>query len=138
MQGMYGADTDVKLVPSYFPFVEPGLEIYAKIKDRWVEMGGAGMIHPGVIKTMGLDPKEYQGFAFGLGLDRLVMLQYGIEDIRLFYGGNLRFLNQFKRPGVSPDPVLVKKPKQTKGLKRQIVPPAQPVEPADEFWDGAE
>ena len=96
LQTMYGADADLKFVPSYFPFVEPGLEVYAKLGEKWLEIGGAGMIHPGVLKNMGVDPEKYQGFAFGMGIDRLVMLQYGVEDIRLFYNGNLRFLEQFK------------------------------------------
>lgn len=95
LKTMYGADVAVKLVPSFFPFTEPGLEIYAKVKGRWIEMGGAGMVHPGVMTNMGLDPEKFQGFAFGMGLDRLVMLQHGIDDIRLFYSGNLRFLKQF-------------------------------------------
>lgn len=95
LQGIYGADTELRFVPSYFPFVEPGLEVYAKLGDRWLEIGGAGMIHPGVLKNMGVNPERYQGFAFGMGIDRLVMLRYGIEDIRLLYNGNLRFLEQF-------------------------------------------
>lgn len=95
LQTMYGAQTELKFVPSYFPFVEPGLEIYAKLGNKWLEIGGAGMIHPGVLTNMGVNPDKYQGFAFGMGIDRLVMLQYGIEDIRLFYNGNMRFLEQF-------------------------------------------
>lgn len=93
---MYGSDVEVKLVPSFFPFTEPSLEIYAKVKERWIEMGGAGMIHPEVLTNMGLNPDKYQGFAFGMGIDRLVMLQHGIDDIRYFYSGNLRFLKQFE------------------------------------------
>ena len=96
LQTMYGSDAAIRFVPSYFPFVEPGLEIYAKLGEKWLEIGGAGMIHPGVLKNMGVDPEKYQGFAFGMGIDRLVMLQHGVEDIRLFYNGNLRFLEQFK------------------------------------------
>ncbi len=95
LQRIFGADVQIKFVPSYFPFVEPGLEIYALVNNRWIEMGGAGMIHPGVIKNMGLNPEKYQGFAFGVGVERLVLLLHGIDDIRLLYGGNLRFLSQF-------------------------------------------
>jgi phenylalanyl-tRNA synthetase alpha chain len=96
MREVYGADADVRFVPSYFPFVEPGLEIYTKIKGRWVEMGGAGTIHPRVLTNMGVDQTKYQGFAFGMGIDRLVMMKYGVEDVRHLYSGNLRFLGQFR------------------------------------------
>ncbi len=81
--------------PSYFPFVEPGLEIDIKLGDKWLEVMGAGMVHPNVLKAVGYDPKEIQGFAFGLGLERLAMIKYKIDDIRLFYSGDLRFINQF-------------------------------------------
>lgn len=92
---MYGSDVPLKFVPSFFPFTEPSLEIYAQVRGRWIEMGGAGMVHPEVVQNMGLDPNKYQGFAFGMGIDRLVMLQHGIDDIRYLYSGNLRFLKQF-------------------------------------------
>lgn len=92
---MYGPETEVKFVPSFFPFVEPGLEVSAKHNGKWLELLGAGMVHPTVIKNMGLDPEKYSGFAFGMGVDRLVMLKYGIEDIRLLRSGDLRFLKQF-------------------------------------------
>jgi phenylalanyl-tRNA synthetase alpha chain len=93
---MYGSDTKVKFIPAYFPFVEPGIEMYIQLNGRWLEMGGAGMIHPEVIKNMGLNPDKYQGFAFGWGIDRLVMLAHGIDDIRYLYNGSLRFLHQFQ------------------------------------------
>ena len=128
MQSMYGSDTLVKFVPSYFPFVEPGLEIYAKVGTRWIEMGGAGMIHPGVLKNMGVDPKKYQGFAFGMGVDRLVMLKYGIEDIRLLYSGNLRFLQQFK---------LTDQVEETASEKPAIKIASEPSRSTDSFWEGA-
>lgn len=96
MKAMYGSDIRLKFVPSYFPFVEPGFEVFAEFSGRWVELLGAGMIHPGVLANMGVDPEYYQGFAFGMGVDRLVMLQHGIDDIRYLYSGNLRFLGQFK------------------------------------------
>lgn len=95
LKTMYGADTEVRFIPSYFPFVEPGLEAYMRRDDSWLEVLGAGMIHPEVIEKMGLDPAKYQGFAFGMGLERLVMLGHGIDDIRHLYSGNLRFLKQF-------------------------------------------
>lgn len=93
---MYGADTEVLFVPAYFPFVEPGIEMHVKVNGRWIEMLGAGMIHPEVLENMGVNPNKYQGFAFGMGVDRLVMLAHGIDDIRHLYGGSLRFLHQFQ------------------------------------------
>lgn len=95
LHAIYGPEVAVRFVPSYFPFTEPSLEIYARVLGRWIEMGGAGMIHPEVIHNMGLDPDMHQGFAFGMGLDRLVALAHGIDDIRYLYSGNLRFLKQF-------------------------------------------
>lgn len=92
---MYGSDIETKFLPSYFPFVEPGLEVHIKLGNRWLEVMGAGMIHPGVIKNMGLNQNTFQGFAFGMGIDRLVAIANNIEDIRHFYSGNLRFLEQF-------------------------------------------
>lgn len=99
-----GLQTEVRLRPSFFPFVEPGAEVDMrltgegapeKLKDRWVEVLGAGMIHPNVLTAAGLDPKKYRGFAFGGGIDRLAMLRYGIDDIRLMHSADLRFINQF-------------------------------------------
>lgn len=99
-----GADVEVRFRPSFFPFVEPGVEVDArvsgehvpeKLRDRWIEMMGAGMVHPNVIKNAGLDPTKYQGFAFGMGLDRLAILRWSIDDIRLMHSGDLRFVNQF-------------------------------------------
>ncbi len=100
ISGFYGKDMDVRLRPGYFPFVEPGFELDIKYTDadgceKWMEMLGCGLMHPNVIKEAGLDPNEYQGLAFGIGFDRLVMLKYAIEDIRHLRGGDLRFLKQF-------------------------------------------
>ncbi len=85
--------------PSYFPFVEPGLEVDIKLKgfykNKWLEVMGAGMVHPYVFEAVGYKNLKVQGFAFGLGLDRLAMIKYQIPDIRLFYSGDLRFINQF-------------------------------------------
>jgi phenylalanyl-tRNA synthetase alpha chain len=86
---------EVRFRPSFFPFTEPSAEIDMKLKGRWLEISGAGQVHPAVIRNFGLDPERYIGFAFGSGLERLTMLRYGIEDLRLFFDGDLRFLSQF-------------------------------------------
>jgi phenylalanyl-tRNA synthetase alpha chain len=89
-------DLEVRFRPSFFPFTEPSAEIDMKLKGRWLEISGAGEVHPSVVKNFGLDPERYIGFAFGSGLERLTMLRYGIEDLRLFFEGDLRFLSQFR------------------------------------------
>ena len=100
----FGSDIKIRIRPGYFPFVEPGIEIdikeSKKVKGKsknsnWTEVAGAGMVHPNVFKNVGYNPKFCQGFAFGMGVDRLAMIKYGIDDIRLFYGGDLRFIRQF-------------------------------------------
>lgn len=93
-------DLQVRFRPSYFPFTEPSAEIdiafgSGPLKGRWLEVSGSGQVHPTVIKNMGFDPEKYIGFAFGSGIERLAMLRYGINDLRLFYEGDLRFLKQF-------------------------------------------
>lgn len=90
-----GPETKIRFRPSYFGFVEPAVEVDVWWKDRWLEMFGAGLVHPKVIKSAGLDPEEWKGFAFGGGIDRLVLLRYGIDDIRHLYTGDLRLINQF-------------------------------------------
>ena len=90
----------VRFRPSYFPFTEPSAEIDMRFADgpfkgRWLEISGSGQVHPAVVRNFGLDPERYIGFAFGSGLDRLTMLRYGIDDLRLFFDGDLRFLKQF-------------------------------------------
>lgn len=90
-QKFFGKSVEIRLRPSYFPFVEPGFEVDMKGAHGWLEMAGAGMVHPNVLKAAG----EWQGFAFGMGLDRLLMMKYKIDDIRLSYSGDLRFLKQF-------------------------------------------
>jgi phenylalanyl-tRNA synthetase alpha chain len=97
----------IRLRPSYFPFVEPGAEydiscIFCdgrgcrRCKETgFIEMGGAGMVHPAVFEQVGYDPERWTGFAFGLGIERIAMLRHGIDDIRLFYENDLRFLAQF-------------------------------------------
>ena len=92
---LFGNKTEIRFRPSYFPFVEPAVEVDAKVGDRWMEVLGAGLVHPNVLKAGGLDPDKWQGFAFAFGIDRIVMLKHGIDDIRLLYGGDLRFVNQF-------------------------------------------
>ena len=88
-------DLEVRFRPSYFPFTEPSAEIDMTFKDGWLEIGGCGMVHPQVLRNVDIDPAQYQGFAFGMGLDRLAMLRYGVNDLRLFFDGDLRFLRQF-------------------------------------------
>ncbi len=92
---MYGDDVQIRFRPSYFPFVEPGVEVDMLFNGKWLEMGGAGMVHPNVFKSVGIDPTVWSGFAFGLGVDRLVMRMHNITDIRMLYNGDLRFINQF-------------------------------------------
>lgn len=104
---LFGKKVNVRFRPGYFPFVEPGLELDFSCllcegkgcrvckKTGWVEFMGAGMVHENVLKAGGIDPKKYQGWAFGFGLTRLVMMRYGIDDIRLLTSGELRFIRQF-------------------------------------------
>jgi phenylalanyl-tRNA synthetase alpha chain len=92
---IYGDDVEIRFRPSFFPFVEPGVEVDMKWKGKWLEIGGAGLVHPNVLRAAGVDPDVWQGFAFGCGLDRLAILKFGIDDIRLFYNGDLRMINQF-------------------------------------------
>ena len=98
----FGGEVEVRFRPSFFPFVEPGVEVDMRIEmpgnklsGRWIEIMGAGMVHPNVLRDAGIDPDMYQGFAFGMGIDRLAVLKYGIDDIRSMYNGDLRFVNQF-------------------------------------------
>jgi phenylalanyl-tRNA synthetase alpha chain len=88
-------ELEVRFRPSFFPFTEPSAEIDMKLKGRWLEISGSGQVHPQVVRNFGLDPERHIGFAFGSGLERLTMLRYGIDDLRLFFDGDLRFLEQF-------------------------------------------
>jgi phenylalanyl-tRNA synthetase alpha chain len=88
-------ELEVRFRPSFFPFTEPSAEIDMKLKGNWLEISGSGQVHPSVVRNFGLDPERHIGFAFGSGLERLTMLRYGIDDLRLFYAGDLRFLEQF-------------------------------------------
>jgi phenylalanyl-tRNA synthetase alpha chain len=94
---VFGEKTEVRLRPSFFPFVEPGMEVdIYDPKKGWLEILGAGMVHPRVLEKAGYNPERYTGFAFGLGVERIAMLKYGIDDIRHFYNNDLRFLRQFQ------------------------------------------
>ncbi len=88
-------DLAVRFRPSFFPFTEPSAEIDMSFGGSWLEIGGCGMVHPNVLKNVNIDSEKYQGFAFGLGPDRLTMLRYGVNDLRLFFENDLRFLKQF-------------------------------------------
>ncbi len=94
-------DLALRFRPSFFPFTEPSAEIDIQFQSgplagRWLEVAGSGQVHPNVVRNMGLDPEEYIGFAFGMGPDRLTMLRYGVNDLRLFFDGDIRFLRQFR------------------------------------------
>ena len=105
---IFGRDVTVRLRPGFFPFVEPGFELDIQClicggkgcavckQSGWVELLPCGLVHPAVLRSCGVDPDEWNGFAFGLGLTRLAMMRYAIDDIRLFASGDLRFLNQFR------------------------------------------
>ncbi len=92
----FGEDKDIRLRPSYFPFTEPSVEVDVYNGEEYIEILGAGMVHPNVLKMGGYDPDKVRGFAFGIGVERLAMLKYNIDDIRHFYTNDIRFLNQFK------------------------------------------
>ena len=89
-------DLLVRFRPSFFPFTEPSTEIDMSFGKGWLEIGGCGMVHPRVLKNVGIDAQQFQGFAFGMGLDRLTMLRYGVNDLRLFFENDVRFLRQFR------------------------------------------
>ena len=88
-------DLQVRFRPSFFPFTEPSAEMDMSWRDGWLEIGGCGMVHPNVLKHVNIDSEKYLGFAFGLGVERLAMLRYGVNDLRQFYESDLRFLKQF-------------------------------------------
>jgi phenylalanyl-tRNA synthetase alpha chain len=106
LRGIFRRDLEIRLRPGFFPFVEPGFELDARCpfcttgcsvckQSRWIELLPCGLVHPNVLTACGIDPEEWSGFAFGLGLSRLTMLRFGITDVRLLLGGDLRFLEQF-------------------------------------------
>jgi len=93
----FGEKMEIRFRPSYFPFVEPGVEVDIKNPKtgKWLEILGAGIVHPRALVNVGIDPRKYQGLAFGPGIERLAMIKYGISDVRLFQSGDLRLTNQF-------------------------------------------
>ena len=93
---MFGNKTKVRFRPSYFPFTEPSAEMDIKWKNGWLEILGSGLVDPNVLENCNIDSKEYSGFAFGMGIERIAMLKYGINDLRLFSENDKRFLEQFK------------------------------------------
>ena len=93
---MFGSDTKVRFRPSYFPFTEPSAEMDISWKNGWLEILGSGLVDPNVLKNCGINTKEYSGFAFGMGIERIAMLKYGIDDLRLFSENDKRFLKQFR------------------------------------------
>lgn len=97
IEKIFGEGTEMRLRPSYFPFTEPSVEVDIYHPEKgWIEILGAGMVHPRVLEKAGYNPERYSGFAFGMGVERIAMLKYDIDDIRHFYNNDLRFLRQFK------------------------------------------
>jgi phenylalanyl-tRNA synthetase alpha chain len=108
LQAFFERDLAMRLRPSYFPFTEPSAEVDMSCvfcegkgcrvckQTGWLEISGCGMVHPNVLKASGIDPERYTGYAFGAGIDRLAMLRYGVNDLRLFFENDLRFLRQFR------------------------------------------
>lgn len=94
-RSMFGSETLVRFRPDFFPFVEPGVDYSIAWRGRWLELGGAGLIHPNILRTYGIDTERYSGFAFGLGVERTHMIQTGVNDLRLYLENDLRFLRQF-------------------------------------------
>ena len=92
----FGKDMEIRFRPSYFPFTEPSAELDIKFKGKWLEVLGCGMVHPNVLSNVKINTKQYYGFAFGLGVERLAMLKYDIVDLRMFYENDISFLSQFK------------------------------------------
>ena len=98
LQSFFERDLEVRFRPSFFPFTEPSAEFdiqWASSKTGWLEVGGCGMVHPNVLRASNVDPEQYKGFAFGLGVERLAMLRYGVNDLRMFFENDLKFLRQF-------------------------------------------
>jgi phenylalanyl-tRNA synthetase alpha chain len=95
LQKLFGDDVVIRFRPSFFPFTEPSVEVDMQWKGKWLEIAGAGLMHPNVLSLAGIDTSVWTGLAFAFGIDRLVMLKYGIDDVRLLYQGDLRLVNQF-------------------------------------------
>jgi phenylalanyl-tRNA synthetase alpha chain len=100
-----GEGTKVRLRPHYFPFTEPSFEVDCSIPGKtfrgkeWLEIAGCGLVHPKVLRGVGVDPEKFSGYAFGLGVERIAMVRHGIPDLRLFYENDVRFLKQFTAHG---------------------------------------
>jgi len=92
---MFGPETLVRFRPDFFPFVEPGVDYSILWRNRWLELGGAGLIHPNILRAYGINTEKYSGFAFGLGIERIHMIRTGVNDLRLYLENDLRFLKQF-------------------------------------------
>jgi phenylalanyl-tRNA synthetase alpha chain len=87
---------ELRFRPAYFPFTEPSAEVDIQSDNgSWLEILGCGMVHPNVLRNVGIDPEEFTGYAFGMGVDRLAMLRYGVDDLRVFFENDLRFMEQF-------------------------------------------
>jgi phenylalanyl-tRNA synthetase alpha chain len=100
LKAFFERDFEMRFKPTYFPFVEPGADVVIRwhLPDgtsRWLEVLGCGMVHPKVLENCGIDPERYTGFAFGMGVERLAMLRYGVTDLRAFFENDVRFLRQF-------------------------------------------
>lgn len=110
-RAMFGEDTRIRFIPDFFPFVEPGVELAVSCFlchgsgcrtckfEGWIELLGAGMVHPNVLRNVGYDPERFTGFAFGMGVERVAMVSFGVDDIRLFFDNDVRFLAQFEAVG---------------------------------------
>jgi phenylalanyl-tRNA synthetase alpha chain len=110
-RAMFGEDTRIRFIPDFFPFVEPGVELAVSCFlchgvgcrtckfEGWIELLGAGMVHPNVLRNVGYNPERYTGFAFGMGIERVAMVTFGVEDIRLFFDNDVQFLSQFEAVG---------------------------------------
>ena len=96
IRNFFEQDLEVRFRPSYFPFTEPSAEVDIRGESGWLEVLGSGMVHPQVLENVGIDSERYTGFAFGMGVERLAMLRYGVNDLRLFFENDLRFLEQFR------------------------------------------
>ena len=97
VEAFFEATTQLRFRPSYFPFTEPSAEADVLLENgKWLEILGCSMVHPNVLRNVGIDPEEYQGYAFGVGIERLAMFRYGVDDLRLFFDNDLQFLRQFK------------------------------------------
>ena len=98
LRRFFERDMEIMFRPSYFPFVEPGADVHVRWGDRWLEVLGCGMVHPNEFEAVGIDPERYTGYAWGMGVERMAMLRYGVDDLRQFFANDLRFLEQFRAP----------------------------------------